>query len=79
MKVKVNEDACIGCGACCAIADSIFEIGDNGLSEVKKEEMPYLTHTGISSTVFSVLWKVYNNSQVVCFSSNFSSNDPRLI
>ena len=37
MKVKVNEDACIGCGACCAIADSIFEIGDNGLSEVKEE------------------------------------------
>ena len=39
MKVKVNEDACIGCGACCAIADRIFEIGDNGLSEVKKEEV----------------------------------------
>lgn len=39
MKVKVNEDACIGCGACCAIADNIFEIGDNGLSEVKKEEV----------------------------------------
>lgn len=39
MKVKVNEDACIGCGACCAIADSIFEIGDNGLSEVKEEEV----------------------------------------
>ncbi len=39
MKVKVNEDACIGCGACCAIADSFFEIGDNGLSEVKKEEV----------------------------------------
>ena len=39
-------------------------------AEVKKEEMPYLTHTGISSTVFSVLWKVYNNSQAVCFSSN---------
>ena len=39
MKVNVNEDACIGCGACCAIADSIFEIGDNGLSEVKKEEV----------------------------------------
>lgn len=39
MKVKVNEEACIGCGACCAIADSIFEIGDNGLSEVKKEEV----------------------------------------
>lgn len=39
MKVKVNEDACIGCGACCAIADTVFEIGDTGLSEVKKDEI----------------------------------------
>lgn len=39
MKVKVNEDACIGCGACCAIADTVFEIGDNGLSEVKKDKV----------------------------------------
>ena len=39
MKVIVIEDGFFGCGACCAIADSIFEIGDNGLSEVKKEEV----------------------------------------
>lgn len=39
MKVKVNKDACIGCGACCAICDAIFEIGDEGLSIVKKEEV----------------------------------------
>lgn len=39
MKVKVNEEACIGCGACCAIADSVFEIGDEGLSKTKKEEI----------------------------------------
>lgn len=39
MKVKVNLDACIGCGACCAICDTVFEIGDDGLSEVKKEEI----------------------------------------
>ena len=39
MKVKVNKDACIGCGACSAICDSIFEIDDEGLSVVKKEEV----------------------------------------
>lgn len=35
MKVKVNQEACIGCGACVAIADEVFDINDNGLSEVK--------------------------------------------
>lgn len=34
MKVKVNQDACIGCGACTAIAEGVFEINDSGLSEV---------------------------------------------
>ena len=40
MKVKVNQDACIGCGACCAIADDLFEIDDNGLSKAKVTEVP---------------------------------------
>lgn len=35
MKVKVNQEACIGCGACVAIAEEVFDINDNGLSEVK--------------------------------------------
>lgn len=34
MKVKVNKDICIGCGACCAIANGYFEIGEDGLAEV---------------------------------------------
>ena len=33
MKVKVNQDACIGCGACTSIAEGVFEIDDNGLSK----------------------------------------------
>ena len=33
MKVKVNKDICIGCGACTVIANNIFEIGDDGLAE----------------------------------------------
>lgn len=39
MKVKVNQDACIGCGACAAICEDIFEINDEGLSEVKTNEI----------------------------------------
>ncbi len=35
MKVKVNQEACIGCGACASIADGVFEINDEGLSQVK--------------------------------------------
>lgn len=38
MKVKVNKDACIGCGACAAICDTVFELDDEGLSVAKKEE-----------------------------------------
>lgn len=39
MKVKVNQEACIGCGACQAIAEEVFEINDEGLSEVKVNEV----------------------------------------
>ena len=39
MKVKVNKDACIGCGACAAICDEVFEINDEGLSEAKVEKV----------------------------------------
>jgi len=39
MKLKVNEDVCIGCGACQAICPEVFEIGDNGLAKVITEEI----------------------------------------
>ena len=39
MKVKVNRDACIGCGACAAICEDVFELDDEGLSKVKNEEV----------------------------------------
>ena len=38
MKVKVNRDSCIGCGACAAICDEVFEIDDEGLSVAKTED-----------------------------------------
>lgn len=37
MKVKVNQESCIGCGACAAICDKVFEINDEGLSQAMVE------------------------------------------
>lgn len=39
MKVKVNKEACIGCGACAAICDKVFVIDDEGLSKVLNPEV----------------------------------------
>lgn len=39
MTVKVNRDACIGCGACAAICDSVFEIDDEGISTIVDENV----------------------------------------
>ena len=40
MKVKVNEDACISCGACTAICEEVFEFNDEGISIAKVNEVP---------------------------------------
>lgn len=33
--VSVDQNKCIGCGACVAICPDMFEIGSNGKSHVK--------------------------------------------
>ena len=37
-KLFVNEEACIGCGACVAIDGEHFDFNDDGLSEVINNE-----------------------------------------
>lgn len=37
-KLFVNQEACIGCGACAAIDSKHFAINDSGLSEVINNE-----------------------------------------
>lgn len=37
-KLKVNESACIGCGACVSIDPEHFDFNDSGLSEVISNE-----------------------------------------
>ncbi len=39
MKINVNRDACIGCGACQAIAPNVFELDDEGLSKALVDEV----------------------------------------
>lgn len=39
MKATINKDACIGCGACQAVAPTVFEIGEEGTAEVKSIEI----------------------------------------
>ena len=38
IKLKVDEEKCIGCGACVAIDSEHFDFNDNGLSNVIKED-----------------------------------------
>ena len=39
MKLKVNQDVCIGCGACQAICPDVFEINDEGLATTIIDEI----------------------------------------
>lgn len=39
MKFKVDKDLCIGCGACQAICEDVFEIGDDGYATAKDIEV----------------------------------------
>jgi ferredoxin len=40
MKVIVDKNTCIGCGACAAIAPEIYAMGDDTKAEAKMEEVP---------------------------------------
>lgn len=37
-KIKVNQDICIGCGACQGEYPDVFEINDEGLAEVQDKK-----------------------------------------
>ena len=38
MKFEVDKEKCIGCGACAAICEEIFELSDDGYAEAKDVE-----------------------------------------
>ena len=39
MKLKVNKDMCLGCGACCACCPNVFDFSDEGYPEVIVNEI----------------------------------------
>lgn len=39
MKFKVDENACIGCGACCSICEEVFDFSSEGFAVAKEEEI----------------------------------------
>ncbi len=40
MKVKVNQEKCIGCGACPSLVPEVFDFNDDGLAHVIVEQIP---------------------------------------
>jgi len=40
MKACVDKDACIGCGLCESICPEVFQLNDEGISEVIVDEIP---------------------------------------
>ncbi len=35
-EIKIDRDACIGCGACVASCEELFELDDDGKAKAKK-------------------------------------------
>lgn len=40
MRLKVNQEKCIGCGACTGLAPEVFDFNDDGLAETIIDEIP---------------------------------------
>ncbi len=38
-KVEIDKSICIGCGACMATCPDVFEMDEDGLAKVKKDEV----------------------------------------
>lgn len=53
--IKVDENTCIGCGACVAISPENFDFSDAGLSKVISEEITDTTHEAASACPVSAI------------------------
>ncbi len=36
MTIKIDQEKCIGCGACVSLCEDVFELGDDGKAHVKE-------------------------------------------
>ena len=51
MKVVVNRDNCIGCGACEAICPEVFQLDDEGLSTVTCDNFDNIDQDALQEAV----------------------------
>ena len=62
--IKVNENTCIGCGACVAIAPDNFDFNESGLSSVISETITESTQEAASACpVSAILVEAANNAE----------------
>ncbi len=47
--IKVNEELCIGCGACASLCPDVFRLNDAGKSEVISQENVECAESSVSS------------------------------
>lgn len=40
MKAFIDRDGCIGCGLCPTLCPDVFEMGEDGLAQVRVPEVP---------------------------------------
>lgn len=40
MKVKIDQETCIGCGSCVAVCSDVFDLDDEGKARLKNSEKP---------------------------------------
>ncbi len=51
MKVVVNRDNCIGCGACQSICPEVFQIDDEGISTVICDDFSKINETDLMDAI----------------------------
>ncbi len=49
MVIEINQELCIGCGACTAICPSVFKMNDEGKAEVMKKDDKDCAKSGAES------------------------------
>lgn len=40
MKIKIDQDTCIGCGSCVSVCPEVFELDENGKAFLKNSKNP---------------------------------------
>lgn len=75
MKLKVDQEKCIGCGACVAIAPENFDFDDEGLSKVINDEVTEKAKSAEEACPVYAISIETESDKIVQFPSNTEDND----